>query len=93
MTPLSNVGEIQASISSAYARHGRNIEALRDVARAETRFYDLDYGIELGAIRDHLLLRTSQREAVRLVHEACREPTSLEILYYAQVGGPHVLGA
>lgn len=92
MTRLPDIGTAQASIETAFSRESRKLETWRDVAKAEIRVYDHDYEIELGAVSEFSLLGASPREVARLVSEACREPTSLEILYYAQVGGPHVMG-
>ena len=92
MIPLNSIREALPSIITAYAHHGRSIEARHEVARREIRLYDHDYGIELNPINEGRFLTASRAEAIHLIREACREPTSLEILYYAQVGGPHVRG-
>lgn len=88
----NDMNAIQASIGLPYASTGRHIESWRDMARAEIHLYDHEYGIHLGAIKEGDLRYAHMSEAVRIVREACREPTSLEILYYAQIGGPHARG-
>jgi hypothetical protein len=55
------------------------------------RVYDCDYQIELGTIDGRVRMMPAWA-AQKAIAEACREPTSLEILYYAQIGGPHVKG-
>ena len=73
---------------------GRRIAVLRRVERAETQFYDCDYAVDLGSVPDDTLaFRQRNGSLPSLLSEACREPTSLELLYYAQVGGPHVNGS
>jgi hypothetical protein len=89
---LSSMREALPGISVAHAHHGRTIETWHDVERREFRFYDHDYGVELGTIKEDWLPTASRADAIRMIREACHEPTSLEILYYAQIGGPHVRG-
>lgn len=88
----NDASAIACSISSGLSRCARNISTWRDVAKCEIQFYDHDYGVELGQVNEQRIRFASPREAARLIGEACREPTALEILYYAQVGGPHVRG-
>lgn len=93
MSHSHDIGGIQANIVAGFARQERNLETWYDVAKREIRIYDRDYGVELGALKDSSLRCASRNQLVSAIREACREPTSLEILYYAQVGGPHVRGA
>jgi hypothetical protein len=75
---------------------GRRIMTRLDEERDMLRIYDCDYGIELEPIHGEALrcAALAGRGAMRdFFAEALREPTSLELLYYAQVGGPHVRGA
>jgi hypothetical protein len=71
---------------------GRRLLTRVDPYHDKIRVFDVDYGIELDAI-DGKALRGPAHDARAAVAKACREPTSLEILYYAQVGGPHVKAA
>lgn len=74
---------------------GRNLSTRLDANGALLRIYDHDYQIELDPIHGEALRRAelAGRGALRdFFAKALREPTSLELLYYAQVGGPHVRG-
>lgn len=68
---------------------GRRLGTILCIERAETRVFDLDYEMEIGSIPDRAAL-TGRQGLLNAIREATREPTSLELLYYAQVGGPHV---
>lgn len=73
-----------------FAVPDRRIEVLRSESRATFTLYDHDYGLVLAEVRDQDIARcVTPRSLERLLADACREPTSLEILHYAQVSGPH----
>lgn len=92
MNHRDELNPFEVSTHGTFAREGRTIYSWRDPASREIRFYDRDYGVDLGSVKESLLNRAARDEMERLIKEACREPTSLEILYYAQIGGPHVRG-
>lgn len=72
---------------------GRHLLTRMDATQDRVLVCDCDYQIELEPLdgialqRAHLAGRQQFRE---FLARALREPTSLEILYYAQIGGPHV---
>jgi hypothetical protein len=75
---------------------GRKLSTRLDANGALLRIYDHDYQIELEPMHGEALRRAALagRGAMRdFFAKALREPTSVELLYYAQVGGPHVRGA
>jgi hypothetical protein len=84
-------------VERAAQAQGRDVLAIMDVGRDVVRFYDREYGMVLGhvdgvALRDALVRGGNKAFQMELC-AALREPTSLEILTFAQLTGPHVGGA
>lgn len=81
----------------AARQHGRDILATVQVGRDAVQFYDCEYGMVLGHVDGgtlrHALRRGGDKAFMEEVRAALREPTSLEILTFAQLTGPHVGGA
>ena len=74
---------------------GRNVDIVYEIGKRAWRVFDRDYQVELDPMHDDALERAVSagwRAFKSFVDSAIREPTSLEILYYAQIGGPHVRG-
>jgi hypothetical protein len=84
-------------VGRAAQAQGRDVLAIMDEGCDAVRFYDREYGMVLGhvdggALR-HALVRGGSKAFQQELCAALREPTSLEILTFAQLTGPHVGGA
>lgn len=99
MTPLGSEMGLSATMQEfmlqaerAAKQRGRDVSAALLVWRDAVQFYDREYGMILGEVSGDLI--RNKGYALRdAVWNAMREPTSLELLTFAQLTGPHVGGA
>lgn len=80
----------------AARKQGRDVRATVLAERDAVQFYDCEYGMMLGRVDGptlrHALGRGGEKAFWAEMQAALREPTSLEILAFAQLTGPHVRG-